>query len=723
MKIKHLLYLWFVVISLTTNGQNSAVSSHFVFSGTGVADIISMEIRVPSDGVTNYTYYEALGWGGNAGGYAGIQQSPHGRNYIFSIWDNDNQRGPIKAVYTGHGTTTENFGGEGTGLKSWNFQIPWKTDTWYSLNARCWPVGNHTYYGYWIRDGVTGEWKHLVTMDVDLDNLSFPSKNDSFLEDWLNTGAHRRESNLRNNWRRTKTKKWVPSHSGKHTVNYWDFDDASKRSYNYKTNWDAGIGEDATGKYYKMITGGEDTSNSVESGTTFSIPIKEEQPTYQAGAIDQLNANYKGYELKLDWSIIKTQLPQFSYQVMIYDNEALTGDPIFQYQQGAPHHRTYHTNFKQKPGKYYGKFIFIDLFDNQQTSKFSFEIKNTANDIGLIELSPNQSIDCNSQHIDLNFQLANYGSQKLSQFTAKVYIEDALYQTKTLTTNLNRFETGDFTLKNLEVPVNLHNQIKLEVALDEMAKDADQSNNSLSTTVGFKAQKLSIKDIKVLSCSSNSSGDSPEYLFDGNSTTMWHNNWPVNAPLPHLFEFDLGKEYIISGLSMLNRQNNTNGQPKATQLFSSTDGETWTAIKSFEFKSTLEWQDVVFDNIIETRYLKMVINSTINGDNVCSMAEWQLNGCTPVPTYSINIPYSQESEIEVCPNPSKGAINVAVNSATPIQQIDLYAENGQMVQSYNEGIGQLESCFTKDISALVSGIYYLTVTSHKEQFSTRIVKH
>ena len=57
-----------------------------------------------------------------------MQAHPRARNFIFSIWDNKKHTGPITAVYRGPGTETKKFGGEGTGLKSWNFKLGWSTD-------------------------------------------------------------------------------------------------------------------------------------------------------------------------------------------------------------------------------------------------------------------------------------------------------------------------------------------------------------------------------------------------------------------------------------------------------------------------------------------------------------------------------------------------------------------------------------------------------------------
>ncbi len=110
-------------IAATAFGQNAAPSSHLVFDDNFDGDIIINEVRVPKAGEATYTYYEALGWRGRGAGYAGIQAHPKAHLYIFSIWDHKDHAAPIKAVYRGPGTETVGFGGEGTGLKSWNFEL------------------------------------------------------------------------------------------------------------------------------------------------------------------------------------------------------------------------------------------------------------------------------------------------------------------------------------------------------------------------------------------------------------------------------------------------------------------------------------------------------------------------------------------------------------------------------------------------------------------------
>ncbi|HEY8400662.1 MAG TPA: hypothetical protein VIK89_05335 [Cytophagaceae bacterium] len=108
--------------------SGAAPSSHLYYSGGNTSsDIWMNSVLVPI--TTTYTYYSVMGWntGQEGGGYCGIQDHPNGRVFIFSLWDPSN-RLPIVGVHKGPGTQIENFGGEGTGLKSWNFTLGWETN-------------------------------------------------------------------------------------------------------------------------------------------------------------------------------------------------------------------------------------------------------------------------------------------------------------------------------------------------------------------------------------------------------------------------------------------------------------------------------------------------------------------------------------------------------------------------------------------------------------------
>ncbi len=324
------------------SGQDSAPSSHMVYQDASFpGDILINEVRVPKDGIAMYTYYEALGWSGKGGGYAGIQAHPKGHNYIFSIWDHKEHSEPIKAVYHGAGTLTENFGGEGTGLKSWNFELGWESDVWYTLVARCWPVGDHTFYGYWVRSGKSGRWTHLVTMDVAAKDAYFNGGNDSFIEDWLATGEKARTTHVRNGWKRKPDGKWHAFGSARYSVNAWDLVEG-KRSFNFRTNWDGGVAKDETGEFYFMTSGGVDTKPTSENPSVHTIKRTEDKPSY--GEIKLLSGTVSRAEnghIAVKWEVDPDTLPPFDFTITAHDNPEGKGEPLVTIQRTEPHARAF----------------------------------------------------------------------------------------------------------------------------------------------------------------------------------------------------------------------------------------------------------------------------------------------------------------------------------------------------------------------------------------------
>ena len=320
---------------LTVFGQNSAPSSHMVFDDRFDGDIIINEVRVPKEGETLYTYYEALGWRGKGAGYAGIQSHPRARNFIFSIWDHKDHTAPIRAVYHGPGTETQGFGGEGTGLKSWNFKLGWSTDVWYTLVARCWPVADHTHFGFWVKDGKSQQWTHLVTMDVATKDARFRGGTDAFIEDWLNTGKNKRTTHLRHGWKRKMDQSWFPFQSARYSVNSWDLDQG-KRSYHFRTHWNGGTRDN---DYFFMTSGGKLTKPSTDNPSTHTIKRTQETPDFGKPQIDFFLAKKnKDGSLELSWQLDKKSTPQFNYQITIRSSSQKETAPII-LKKTQPHGR------------------------------------------------------------------------------------------------------------------------------------------------------------------------------------------------------------------------------------------------------------------------------------------------------------------------------------------------------------------------------------------------
>jgi hypothetical protein len=350
--------------SCLTSGyaQNSAPSSHLVFDDRFDGDIIINEVRVPKNGEAMYTYYEALGWRGKGAGYAGIQVHPKAHLYIFSIWDHKEHTAPIRAVYRGPGTETVGFGGEGTGLKSWNFRLGWSTDVWYTLVARAWPVGDHTYFGFWSRAGDTKKWTHLVTMDVAA-RATFQGGTDAFIEDWMNTGAKTRTTHLRGGWKRRTDGTWYPFGTGRYSVNAWDLE-GGKRSYNYRTNWNGGVQRDGTGEFYFMTAGGAETTATATNPSQFSLARSETEPAFEQLKISEAKLAWTDAKtLSASWEVDSTTTPQFGCEARLFDNETGRGKPLAALSENVPHARSAALGVpaSEPAGTYYVHLQCIDI--------------------------------------------------------------------------------------------------------------------------------------------------------------------------------------------------------------------------------------------------------------------------------------------------------------------------------------------------------------------------
>lgn len=345
--------------------QDSAPSSHLVFDDHFPGDLLVHQIRVPKTGLAKYTYYEALGWRGQAAGYAGLQDHPRGRNFIFSIWDHSSHCKPIRAIHLGAGTKAEGFGGEGTGLKSWNFELGWKVDSWYTLVTRCWDHADQTRFGFWVHSPDRLRWSHLVTMEVAVPSARFQGATDAFIEDWLNTGRNFREIQLKNGWKRKDEGQWHPFQSARYSVNAWDLK-PRKRSYNYRENWNAGTRDDKQGPYYFMQSGGKSTRPQVTNPSTLKIERKAKRPDFPMIRIRELKAKLlDDKSIQLKWQVDERNLPQFGWEIEL-DSGARKQKPIF-FRGSDPKARsaTIQIPVELKSSSLVLKLTLIDLLDNR----------------------------------------------------------------------------------------------------------------------------------------------------------------------------------------------------------------------------------------------------------------------------------------------------------------------------------------------------------------------
>ncbi|XP_060590016.1 uncharacterized protein LOC132745195 [Ruditapes philippinarum] len=283
----------------------SAPSLWLRYNDEGPGDILTQDVYVPKVGLTKYTYYCCLQWnaGMNGGGYCGIQDHPKGHNYIFSLWNPIDTDKKIKPIYVGPGTICEPFGGEGQGLKTWNFTLGWEPDNWYTLITRRWDNDDKTCYGFWVKNHLTLEWTHLVSLEFPVPGTYFEKVTSSFLEDWVGSGDQERRVHYQNGYKHGLNGKWLP------------FDKAVFRMVKetrcklFENNYDSGVLDDT----FYLHSGGQSmpTGGAVNGGM-----LKRKMPQKP----DVLPICVKLSSIsneEVSWDIPTGSVPQFQYIVYI----------------------------------------------------------------------------------------------------------------------------------------------------------------------------------------------------------------------------------------------------------------------------------------------------------------------------------------------------------------------------------------------------------------------
>jgi hypothetical protein len=322
-----------IFIAFSSMAQNRAPSCWLKYQDHFTGDVIVNTIRV-AEPSPMYTYYCALQWnaGAEGGGYCGIQEHPDGRNFIYSIWDSQISEDAVLPVYTHPGTTTESFGGEGTGLKSWNFEIGWETNQWYSFVSRAWDMDDGTLFGFWVYDPIYAVWHHLVTMRYPVSGIGFSSSTGSFIEDWFGNGFLTREVHHKQGWKRQSSDlSWLPFSSV-------DFERVSPDpgAANYIEKYDGGVVDE---EYFFMKSGGAISPQTNISGTRLELESSGQHPDFEAGQIKNSNFVFNEDQITISWQPDEHLSPQFSYHIHIYDNPGRTGDPLISLESEEPHIR------------------------------------------------------------------------------------------------------------------------------------------------------------------------------------------------------------------------------------------------------------------------------------------------------------------------------------------------------------------------------------------------
>lgn len=110
--------------------------------------------------------------------------------------------------------------------------------------------------------------------------------------------------------------------------------------------------------------------------------------------------------------------------------------------------------------------------------------------------------------------------------------------------------------------------------------------------------------------------------FDNDPSTIWHTAWSSSVPKPpHEVRIDFGKDYSISQLRYLPRQDSSrNGAIGNFSLQVSRDGSSWSQVVAGAFGAERKEQTVAFTPLL-TRFVRLIATSELFGNPWASAAE------------------------------------------------------------------------------------------------------
>lgn len=192
------------------------------------------------------------------------------------------------------------------------------TNVWYPSALRVWrPTGNPPNVGrvgQWLKDGVTGKWSHIATMNVPFAATKFDGTMSGFLEDFSNGNAAPRRGEFRNIYYRKST--WQAATT---------FKPSTRQSTEKGTS---GLMENDTVGFFETCSGASYTGNmgpgAVEMTYTLATPPV---PTFDALVVTDVTAVATANQVHVKWTVPDTSSPQFAWKVELFPTADTSGAP------------------------------------------------------------------------------------------------------------------------------------------------------------------------------------------------------------------------------------------------------------------------------------------------------------------------------------------------------------------------------------------------------------
>ena len=153
---------------------------------------------------------------------------------------------------------------------------------------------------------------------------------------------------------------------------------------------------------------------------------------------------------------------------------------------------------------------------------------------------------------------------------------------------------------------------------------SDTLGESLHTSMQFPIY-VDRSAWKIVSVSSENSGEEARHAIDGDPTTIWHSRWNHDeAKHPHTLVVDMASDLVVDQF-LYTPRDSENGRIKDYELYFSRNGKDWELVKKASFVNSSGTQIVSLGKPVTARYFKFVALSEIYGRPWASVAELNVN--------------------------------------------------------------------------------------------------
>lgn len=338
--MKNVIFLFCIILNIFLIDLKS-YSVGIGYGGGDYSDMLSADMNITED--SPYYYYNMAQWGianttfqGSAGtGYFGFQNNGNGlHSLLMSVWStscpDSSCKGKTDIINMIYPTNPEDVAyiqnngiykhrdcsvaEGGCFAQVLNYYQNWSKNNWYNMTFRIWQGLDNDkdkfFYGLWVYDYNRKTWKHHTTISVlagenNAKNVTM-SPYAGFIEDYGGTGA-KAGYLIRNRMTREKsTLNWNPQKV------LHDSEQASRLS-------SCGVRNDGS-QYYLFVTYNYINENSHCHNDLITPNITRPNFIYAKSVTGKGTYNGNSNKLSINWNLLNSNTPQFSYKVKVYDS-------------------------------------------------------------------------------------------------------------------------------------------------------------------------------------------------------------------------------------------------------------------------------------------------------------------------------------------------------------------------------------------------------------------